>query len=170
MATAVTATTFYTPEQIAQLQQTIPPPDYQLGKGGEGLEGTIPVAQAYTIQGGQVAVATAVPAAVAKPIFTTATGMPVFNGQTRSCAETDYDGSKGIRSKDPLLQDSIAELHNFINTYNNRPRVCAEVHGYHYETRERHTTDEEGNSHTETYTETITDFYYKLDLTEFIFP
>ena len=91
MATAVTATSFYTPEQIAQLQQTIPPPDYQLGKGGEGLEGTIAVAQAYTIQGGQVAVAAPLRAGTATasgdmqlgPQLQNATAAPMSRGGSK---------------------------------------------------------------------------------------
>ena len=60
------------------------------------------------------------------------------------------------------------------DSYNTRPRIAARVHGYHRERRTRTVakTDSEGRrrEEREEYWVTVTDFEYKLDLTEFIFP
>ena len=123
-------------------------------------------------------------------VLATGVGMPVYapahaGGGAWSAARVETDGwgdgggYAGVKSCDELLSKGGAEeIYRFLNAHNSRPRVSCRVHGYHTETRHRRVrrtrTDENGNEHewheTETYYETITDFDYSLDLTQFIFP
>ena len=145
-------------QEIGVLQAQAVPVDYVSSRS---YEGQLPVAQC------------AVPVAQATPVLTTAVGMPIFSGQTRCVAETEQDGSSGVKSCDAIL-DNVSEILNFLNTYNTRPRVACHVHGYHRERRHRtvERTDAEGNrrTHQETYYETVTDFDYKVDMSDYVFP
>lgn len=149
---------FYTAEELKVLQSQAVPVDVCTSASFEG--------QLPTVQ-------TAVPVVQAQPVLTTSVGVPIYTQQTRSTAITEQDGSEGVKSCDPCLT-TVPEIMNFLNTYNARPRLACHVHGYHRERRHRtvHYTDDEGNRRTrrEEYWETITDFDYKIDLTDFIFP
>jgi hypothetical protein len=181
---------FYTPQEMQALQATAVPVDtFQRNFDGP-VQTATPVAQ--------VAVAQAV------PVFTTAVGVPIYPQEVRSLAETEQDGSEGVKSSDECLSN-VPEIMAFLNTYNARPRIACHVHGYHRERRHRteRYTDDEGNErerrvecvsyrtlhlhscrcqyyaacpfelrlHTPLrYWETVTDFDYKIDMTQFIFP
>eukprot|EP00966_Prymnesium_polylepis_P204507 4737733-Prymnesium_polylepis.3 len=62
----------------------------------------------------------------------------------------------------------------FFNTHNSRPLLGVRVHGWHRErrSRQRKVDDGDGMSHWETehYWVRVTDFDYKIDVTNFIFP
>ena len=163
---------FFTDEEVKVLDSHAPPPQVfvdavkQCGppKSGESFVATgIPVAQSA-------------PAVVAQPIITTGQGFPVLDtsavGFTR--AQVKSDGWSGVKSCDERLQNSRDELLLFFNSYNSKPLVGCRVEGYHYETRHRRvaSTDSDGKTthRTETYTQRVTDFHYKVDLTSFVYP
>ena len=70
----------------------------------------------------------------ANPIMVTAAGVPIVTNAV-SGARTDYDGYKGVKSCDEILQQSVDEILLFLQTYNSRPRLSCRVHGYHQERR-----------------------------------
>lgn len=156
---------FYTPQELHTLQaQPVPQDVFQKNHNG-------PV-QAIPVQA--IPVAQAVPVAQAEPVFTTNVGVPIYAQDVcSSAAVTEQDDKQGVKSADKCLS-SVPDIMAFLNTYNARPRLACEVHGYHQERRHRTVryTDEEGNERerTEEYWETVTDFEYRLDLTQFIFP
>jgi len=91
-------------------------------------------------------------------------GLPVMPNAT-STAKVEKDSMKGgILSRDEVLS-SKEEIFKFLNQHNSRPRMFVAVHGYHYE---RSTRYEDGRSNDETRTQT--DFRYRIDITDFIFP
>jgi len=79
-----------------------------------------------------------------------------------------------VKSCDPVLQTSVEEVIKYLQTYNTRPLLFMQCHGYHTETRQvkEHYTDKDGHDHTRYRTETytVTDFDYKVDITQYIFP
>lgn len=163
---------FYTPEQLAVLNQQPAPPD--LFSAGVKQCGAPRPDQELLPMG--LPVARDAGAAMAHPVLTTAAGMPVVNPSVAglSAAATVFDGWSGIKSCDARLQSSVDELLLFFSTHNSRPLVGCEVHGWHHETRHRQVrhTDQDGKEHwrTETHVVTVDDFKYKVDLTSFVYP
>ena len=157
---------FWTAQELQVLQaQPLPQDSFRPSSAKD--EGGVPVATPV----GQVITAQA---AVAQPVLMSAAGMPVMAANARSMAKTSYDGYKGVKSCDPILQNSIDEIMLFLNTHNSRPKLAVRVWGHHQERRTRQVSyrDSNGNTHyrTETYYVTVTDFDYKINLTNFIFP
>ena len=173
ITTQTTTTTFYSDEQMALLNQQLPPPEvfYYGLKSGVRPEAAQPLP---TVTGAPVA--TDAQVAMACPVLTTASGVPVVVASSAglSGARTAFDGMQGIKSCDERLQTSMDELLLFFNTHNSRPLVGCLVEGWHHETRHRQRRVEEGNGKhhyvTETYVELVTDFKYKIDLTSFVYP
>ena len=111
---------------------------FKHGAQGAVPSGAVPVGIVLELQ--QVATA------VAQPLFTTSTGMPVLNTvQMASPAQTAYDGWSGIKSCDPCLQGDINQLMLFFNTHNSRPLLGVRVHGWHRERRSRQRRVEDGD-------------------------
>ncbi len=164
---------FYSDEQLAVLNQQPPPIDYFATGVKHGMQPTVdrPIP---TVAGASVA--SDARTAVARPVVTTASGVPVVvtSSTGLSGAATTYDGMHGLKSCDPRLQDSVDELLLFFNTHNSRPLLGCAVEGWHHETRtrRRRVDDGDGKHHweTETYVEKVTDFQYKIDLTPFVYP
>jgi len=166
-----TPVAFFTDEQIAVLNQQPAPVDYfsksHVRAGvppvGEVANAGLPVAQSAAV-------------AVAHPVLSTASGFRVLDTTVAgvSGAKTAYDGWSGLKSCDGRLQSNVDELLLFFNTHNSRPLVGCRIHGWHNETRHRRRRVEgrDGKHHweTETYIERVTDFDYKVDLTQFIYP
>ena len=173
ITTQTTTTTFYSDEQLALLNQQLPPPEifYYGLKSGVRPEAAQPLPK---VTGASVA--TDAHVAMARPVLTTAGGVPVVVASSAglSGACTAFDGMQGIKSCDERLQTSMDELLLFFNTHNSRPLVGCLVEGWHHETRHRQRRVEEGNGKhhyvTETYLELVTDFKYKIDLTSFVYP
>ncbi|MES1913241.1 MAG: hypothetical protein MHM6MM_005448 [Cercozoa sp. M6MM] len=67
-----------------------------------------------------------------------------------------------IESKDQSIVNDPQALWTFLRLYNTPPRVKVKVHGHHTETRTKVTTDSNGNTRVETYSEEVTDFLYSL--------
>ena len=164
---------FYSDEQMALLNQQLPPPEifYYGLKSGVRPEVAQPLP---TVTGAPIA--TDAHVAMARPVLTTASGVPVVVASSAglSGARTAFDGMQGIKSCDERLQTSVDELLLFFNTHNSRPLVGCAVEGWHHETRHRRVRVEDGDGKhhykTETYVEKVTDFQYKIDLTSFVYP
>ena len=164
---------FYSDEQMALLNQQPPPPEifYYGLKSGVRPDVAQPLP---TVTG--AAIATDAHVAMARPVLTTASGVPVVVASSAglSGARTAFDGMQGIKSCDERLQTSVDELLLFFNTHNSRPLVGCAVEGWHHETRHRRVRVEDGDGKhhykTETYVEKVTDFQYKIDLTSFVYP
>lgn len=146
----------WTPEEVKQLSQAPVPVDSFRPQKGVAPQGLVQPQQA----------------APSAPLFVTSTGVPV-GGFVPSRAQVYYNGYVGVKSQDPCLA-TRDEIMNYLNSYNTRPRQFVRVHGYHTEIRTRTVTDRDSDGNTrhrtETYTEQVTDFDYKLDLTAFVFP
>ena len=113
------------------------------------------------------------PAMVAAAPFVTSSGVPCVPPTVRSGAETECDGWQGLKSCDPCL-DSVDEILKFFQTHNSRPQCCVEVEGWHNETKTRRVEykDDDGNARhrEEEYVVRVSDFDYRIDLTNFIYP
>lgn len=167
---AVESPYFYTPAELATLDAS---PLHEYFDGGEAaaaartpLDAAAPLAVA---RGG------AAGAALAAPLLTTAAGVPVVAvARSPSRAVTLRDGRSGVKSGDALLQTSPEEIMLFMQTHNTRPFLAAHVVGYHHETRTRRVTrvDNKGRERreTETYSERVDDFDYKVDVSDWIYP
>ena len=165
---------YYTDAELATLSRAPLPADGFVAatKGSvapdQGPQGAVPMAEYYTV-------APSAAVAVGSPILTTSAGVPVLNTSSAvSGAETHLDGWNGIKSCDARLQRDASELMLFFNTHNSRPLLGCKLEGWHHETRHRRRRVDDGNgkSHTvtETYVVRVTDFHYKIDLSQFIFP
>ena len=162
---AVQGNHFFTPQELQQLQsQPLPVDAFRPTNQKDESAVNMP-----TVQGIQVVQAGQAQTVTANPIMVTAAGVPIVTNAV-SGARTDYDGYKGVKSCDEILQQSVDEILLFLQTHNSRPRLSCRVHGYHQERRTRTVRDSEGRTRTETYYVTVTDFDYKIDLTNFIFP
>ena len=154
---------YWSPEEMKTLTAQAVPVDPFRPARGQTPAGQIPTAQAFAAAAVPVATATAV------PVLTTSTGVPVTVNQPSACV-AEYDGYTGVKSCDPRLNNDVAEVMRFLQTYNTRPRVAARCHGYHRERRTRRVRDDDGDWRTETYYVTVTDFDYRVDLSQFVFP
>jgi hypothetical protein len=156
---------FFTPQELQQLQSQPLPVDTFRPSGAKD-QGAINMPN---VTGVQVVQAGQAQTVIQNPVLVTAAGMPIVTNAV-SGAKTDYDGYKGVKSCDEILQQNADEIMLFLQTHNTRPRLSCRVHGYHQERRTRTVRDSEGRTRTETYYVTVTDFDYKIDLTNFIFP
>lgn len=151
---------FFTPQEMATLNDQPPPYEYFRPDGGKS---SAPI----NINPPTVA---AQPASTG-PLITTAAGFPIQAVNTRfSTASTRYDGWSGVKSCDPILQRSVDEIMLFLQTHNSRPNLAINIWGYHYERRRRTRTNSDGKTETYYETVTVTDFAYSINLTHFIFP
>lgn len=98
-------------------------------------------------------------------------GCPVMLG-AYSRARVKRDSIKsGICSRDMEVLNNKEELLKYFNMYGlTRPSFYISVEGYHYETHTYTDTDSDGKTTTRTETRKVTDFYYQVDLTNFVFP
>lgn len=72
-----------------------------------------------------------------------------------------------IECFDPTLESSIDELMKYFLTYSTPPQFFVEMKGTHTERRTR-TVHRDGRTHTEHYTETVTDFDIKVDMARYV--
>jgi len=87
-------------------------------------------------------------------------GLPVMNDAV-STAKVERDSMKhGVVSRDEILSTK-EEILKFLNMHNTRPTMGVMVHGYHYRTTGH------GDKRRR---RRVTDFRYKIDITELIFP
>ena len=161
---AVDSPYYYTAEELAHLDRQPLPVEYFDG-GEDAAAAPSPLEAA----------ATATPGAAATAALSGGQGVPVVAvARAPSRAVIVRDGRTGVKSCDPLLQKSPEEILLFLQTHNTRPYVAAHVCGYHHETRTRRVTrtDDKGREHhhTETYSERVDDFEYKIDVSEFVYP
>ncbi|RUP49053.1 hypothetical protein BC936DRAFT_143377 [Jimgerdemannia flammicorona] len=79
---------------------------------------------------------------------------------------------RGVVSWDKHLNEDPEALYQFLVTHNSRPGMHVDFHGHHDETRTRIRTytDKDGRSRTETeyYTETVTDFQFSVDASDYV--
>eukprot|EP00939_MAST-03C_sp_MAST-3C-sp1_P001706 g1706.t1 len=160
-------TYFWTPQEMAQLQQQPLPLEYFKPTGANDAGAvSLPVANGIVVANDPSQV-------ISQPVFVAGNGLPIVT-RAVSGAETEYDGYKGVKSCDPILQNNVDEIMLFLQTHNTRPKVACRIWLYHQEQRTRQVshTDSDGRTHwrTETYYVTVTDADYKVDLTNFVFP
>ena len=159
---------FFSQQQQQLLANTaVQPTDYYLdnAKNENGPpSGFLPVAVAVESGG--------------SPLLVTDEGVPLYHPSNLqpSTADTSFDGYKGVSSSDELLfmDKSGEEILKFLNTFNSKPKQLVRVHGFHYETRTREIQEEDDDGNirwrTEHYEEFVTDFDYRVDISDMVFP
>ena len=156
---------FWSEQEMQTLQGVPVPPDPFQPVKGQKPSGQLEIPMAVAVEGDEPQTGA---------YLTSGAGVPIQPRVSRAAAE--YNGYKGIKSCDPLL-DNTDEILCFLQTHNSRPRVMVDVWGHHQERRHRRVrrTRQNGDREEEywedeTYYETVTDFRYKVDLTQFVFP
>ena len=175
VVTACTTTTgaYYTPEQLAIMNEWAPPADRPNVEDGPIVLAPVVGVEPPAVPAGVVVgvePAGLAPQLTAAAPFVTASGVPMVPpAAARSPAETHSDGWQGVKSCDECL-DTVDALLLFLQTHNTRPQVGINVEGYHMEKRTRTVRDSEGRERRETYEVKVTDFEYTVDVTNFCFP
>ncbi|KAI8896105.1 hypothetical protein BC833DRAFT_598865 [Globomyces pollinis-pini] len=91
---------------------------------------------------------------------------PIDKPSTVKC---NINGSGNIETYEPALDSDTDELWKFFMSHLSPPKVTIQVNGHHQETRTR-TVVRDGQSHMETYQESVQDFNFTFDISPFVSP
>lgn len=102
-------TYFWTPQEMAQLQQQPLPLEYFKPTGANDAGAvSLPVANGIVVANDPSQV-------ISQPVFVAGNGLPIVT-RAVSGAETEYDGYKGVKSCDPILQNNVDEIMLFLQS------------------------------------------------------